>query len=505
MIPKNSSHTSLGNAPKQLTHHHPEGSQTQNGRHKTLLTTEKLRYMQENLRDLMEVAPVVVYMLSSDGKITFLSPKFEEITGWSRKEWLNKSFEALIHPEDLPLAKETFKRVLEGERPPPYELRVLSKSGEYIVGEFTSIPITENGKVIGEFGVVQNITEKKRAESALKEREELFRSIVENSHNAIIIVDENFKITYANNEATVLSGYKKEEIIGQHFRKVLAEEDKSLVEERYILRQKGKQVPPKYEFKIIRKDGEKRDVELRATIIRDKNGKVCTIAQLLDITDRKRFEESLSALHAYGQNLTMAKNMKEIYKLTLDALTKTSTFEYASIFIMEGKNLRLAAHRGYPKSQKLVIPLNDGMEIVTKAARTGESINIPDIRKEKAYAKTRKGILSELAVPIKMGNKILGVLNVESHKLAAFDEEDIKLLEILASHMAIAMSNIKRREGLLTLSKRLEQLMKSSTEIMQIKNMHRRLKAIAKTIQKFGWRRVVISLRDENLEEKDLV
>jgi signal transduction histidine kinase len=100
---------------------------------------------------------------------------------------------------------------------------------------------------------------------------------------------------------------------------------------------------------------------------------------------------------------------------------------------------------------------------------------------------------------------VLGVLNVESKEIAAFDEEYQKLLQILASHAATSISNLTRRDQLRTLSERLEYLMKSSTRIMHVKAMHERLKVIAKAIQNFGWRRVVISLRDENLEGTDLV
>ncbi|MFZ0966432.1 MAG: ATP-binding protein, partial [Candidatus Bathyarchaeia archaeon] len=115
------------------------------------------------------------------------------------------------------------------------------------------------------------------------------------------------------------------------------------------------------------------------------------------------------------------------------------------------------------------------------------------------------GILSELSVPIKIGNRVLGVLNVENKRLSAFDKEDEKLLEILASHAATAIGDLKRQEKLKIISKKLTNLMKSSTEIMNAKDMRKRLKVIAKAILKFGWRRVVISLRDENLEGIELV
>ncbi|MBS7621812.1 hypothetical protein KEJ32_06860, partial [Candidatus Bathyarchaeota archaeon] len=83
--------------------------------------------------------------------------------------------------------------------------------------------------------------------------------------------------------------------------------------------------------------------------------------------------------------------------------------------------------------------------------------------------------------------------------------EDKRLLEILASHVAIALSNIERRESLEKLSEKLGHLMRSSTKIMTIKDARKRLKEIAKAIQRFGWRRVVIGRVDENLERRELI
>jgi len=630
---------------------------------KTLEESEK-RY-----HNLVECAPEVIYTVSSDGKITSLNPAFEKITGWSRNKVLGKPFTSMIHPDDLPLAIKSFQKTLHGKsQSTPIELRVRSKSGEYLVGEFTSSPLIQNGKIAGEFGIARDITERKKIEEALKENVQLFRSIVDNSHECIVIVDNNFKIIYANDQVKRLTGYPKKEIIGLDFRKVLDEESRAMVEDRYLRRQKGENVPSHYEFRITRKDGEKRDVEIKSSIIKDKHGKIRTIAQLLDITEHKRvenerklFEKRLSALNTYAQSLNMAKNMEEVYRLTLNAMEKTLGFEFNDIFIIDGKMLRLVVHRGYSKNLTLKLPLDKDRGITVRVAKKGKPVYVPDVRKDNAYVEGAEGILSELAVPIKIDNKVLGVLNVESKRLAAFDENDRKLLEILASHAAIATTNVKRQERLsalneygkklnmaenleeiykitldamektlgfefasffmvkgkmLTLtahrkypkqlklnlpldgnkgvtvkaaktgkpiyipdltnenayvgagirgmlselavpmktenkvlgvlnveskrlkafdkedmklleilashaatainnlrrqeklkaiSKKLTNLMKSSTKIMNAKDMHKRLEVIAEAILKFGWRRVVISLRDENLEGIELV
>jgi len=219
-----------------------------------------------------------------------------------------------------------------------------------------------------------------------------------------------------------------------------------------------------------------------------------------------RRQRGLSALNEYAQNLNTARNMKEIYKLTLDAMEKTLGFEYASFFMIKGKMLSLMAYRKYPKKLKVNLLLDGDKGVTVRAVKTGKPVFVPNVKKEKAYVGAGvKGMLSELAVPIKIGKKVLGVLNVESRRIAAFDEEDKNLLEILASHAATAISNLRRQETLRMISKRIENLMKSSTKIMQVKDTRKRLEVIGKAIQNFGWRRVVISLRDENLEGTALV
>lgn len=217
-------------------------------------------------------------------------------------------------------------------------------------------------------------------------------------------------------------------------------------------------------------------------------------------------QEKLSALNIYGRSLNRAESMEEIYDLTLKAMEKTLGFEYAAFLIIEGKVLGLAKYCGYPEPLDFKLPLDEQKGVTVKAAKTGKPVYVPDVRKEKAYVESGvKGMLSELAVPVKVGNKVLGVLNVESKRLAAFDKEDKELLETLASNAAIAISDVKRHNQLKKISKRIANLMKSSTEIMRIKDMHQRLKVIAKAIRNFGWRRAVISLRDENMEITDLV
>ena len=144
-------------------------------------THETLRASEAFYRSLVETSPEVIYSLSPiDGTFTSLNPAFEEITGWSREDWLGKPFMAFIHPDDLPIALEMYQRTLQGEAPPPFELRVRSKSGEYLVGEIivSKIQHIEDGKMVRAFGFTRDITARKRAEEAREEEAAILSALV---------------------------------------------------------------------------------------------------------------------------------------------------------------------------------------------------------------------------------------------------------------------------------------------------------------------------------------
>src|SRR5438552_4650934 len=127
-----------------------------------------LRESEQRYRNLVDTARDVIYTLSLDGKIKSLNPVFETITGWSRAEWIGKEFLPLIHSDDLPRAATHIKGVLDGRVPPTFELRVLTKSGAYVPGEFMATPLIQDAQLVGVLGVARDITDRKRAEEALR-------------------------------------------------------------------------------------------------------------------------------------------------------------------------------------------------------------------------------------------------------------------------------------------------------------------------------------------------
>ncbi|OGP71451.1 MAG: hypothetical protein A2W09_05785 [Deltaproteobacteria bacterium RBG_16_50_11] len=123
---------------------------------------------EELYRNLVENVTDVIYSLTEDGTITSLNPAFEKLTGWSRSEWIGRSFIGMVHPEDIPQVMERFQEVLKGEVPPPSESRFLSKSGEGLVGEFTCTPKVKDGRVVGGLGIIRDVTRRKHTDELME-------------------------------------------------------------------------------------------------------------------------------------------------------------------------------------------------------------------------------------------------------------------------------------------------------------------------------------------------
>ena len=145
---------------------------------------EMMRQSEERYRNLVETAPDIIYSKSiSDGSVISLNPAFEAVMGWKRSDWIGRNFDKLTHPDDLALSVETTNLIAHGKTPPSYALRLLTKSGEYVVGEFTSAPQFDKGAVVAEFGIVRDITERKKAEI---EKESLTRQLLQSEKMAAV-------------------------------------------------------------------------------------------------------------------------------------------------------------------------------------------------------------------------------------------------------------------------------------------------------------------------------
>ena len=240
-------------------------------------------------------------------------------------------------------------------------------------------------------------------------------------------------------------GLKKEKIIGKNLLKCIPQLKKEKLDKiLYDVLSTGKTFK---EYMVIHKS-KKGTRYYNITISARKNLEEKVIGILMnwdDVTDLAKIGAKLSTIYQLSKDIILLNNEEEILENGLDAINNVLQFRYCSIIFKDSEKdeLYVKAHRGYSKNiKKFRIPLNNDLGIINVSYNLGKTFNIPNVKKEIKYDMFDPKIKSEIAIPLKIREETIGVINVESKKINAFDESDKKLLMTLASSISSALDNI---------------------------------------------------------------
>lgn len=125
----------------------------------------QLERLDQNYRRLVESISEGVSVVSLDGVIMNLSPAFETLMGWPNDQLIGSQVFPLIHPADLPLVIERMQREQNGERLPPFKLRLLQRSGEYLPVEVITQPEIENNEITRTWALVRDLSKDEQLQS----------------------------------------------------------------------------------------------------------------------------------------------------------------------------------------------------------------------------------------------------------------------------------------------------------------------------------------------------
>lgn len=255
------------------------------------IAEEALKVSEMKYRKLVQLAPDVIYSVDTNGIITSLSTSFELLTGFKVSDWVGKSFIGLIHPEDALFAEEQFVTGLQKPLRDPYEIRILTKKGKYIMGEIRSTPYYDNDNLAGIIGIGRDVTSRREMENALKENEERYRLVVENSMDLISVMTLDGKVIYASPSWERITGYSPELIINKYASDILHPDDLKLAEEGMEQILKGDQTLVSG-YRIKHKSGKWITMEGSGAVIMDESNKPkFIVATSRDITERVEIEK----------------------------------------------------------------------------------------------------------------------------------------------------------------------------------------------------------------------
>lgn len=164
-------------------------------------------------------------------------------------------------------------------------------------------PIRVDGGVHGILVVNIDLTDRKRAEEALRESEAKFRVLAQTAASVILIYQDP-KLVYVNPFAGEMSGYSAEEQLSMDFWEIMHPDIRQYVKERGLARLRGEVTPARYEVKIVTKTGQERWLDFSACNI-EFQGRPSVLGTALDITERKRAEEELGKSQARLQHVLL--------------------------------------------------------------------------------------------------------------------------------------------------------------------------------------------------------
>ncbi len=255
---------------------------------------QELEESKELYGDFVEKAGVAISVEDREGNIIFVNENNARLHGYTIQEMEKMTFKTLVHPDDLAKVMANHNRNLAGEPVKRYEVRTLKKDGSVIYFEVDSSVVKDGRKVIGTRSYLWDITERKRAEVALRESEEKFRTITENLNVGVFrsTVGEKGKFIEVNPAMVSIFGYdSKEEFLDIDVCDLyLNPEDRKRFDKRMMEAEYIKDL----ESLSKRKDGSTFIASDTAVAVKNKNGKIIYYDGVVeDITERKKLEQEL--------------------------------------------------------------------------------------------------------------------------------------------------------------------------------------------------------------------
>jgi len=262
-------------------------------------TVRELRQREEHLSLVTDNTSDMIRLTDTEGVFRYVSPSVRTCLGYDPEEMTGRHFQDYVHPGDLEGVRRMFAEALaSGSNAGKFAYRYRHADGRYVWLESTGDFIfDENGVIIGGVFCSRDITDRRRMEESLREKEALYRMIAERPFAGVYVIQDGI-ILFVSEYSSAFMGYKPEEMIGKRSLDFVHPEDRESVRKIAKGMMRGELATP-YEFRLLTKQGRIRWIIESVTPILYE-GKRAALCTAMDITDRIRVEEEL---RKYKENL----------------------------------------------------------------------------------------------------------------------------------------------------------------------------------------------------------
>ena len=447
---------------------------------------EALRDSEKRHRGLLDALQEGIWVIDQDARTTFVNPRMAEMLGYTMEEMQGQHLSFFMDERGAEITERNLQRRQQGIKE-QHDFEFLRKDGSRIYTTLETAPIFDDGgNYVGGIAGVQDITERRRMEEALRESEARWRSVTENSPDHVVLLDANLRIQFVNYASP---GLTQEELLGTPLYTHVAQERQYEIKE-ILTNILGTAEPASYETEYSTPDGGVICYESRV-VPRILDGKVIGLAvNARDITERKRAEQALreakqtaeDARREERERRQEAVRRRQIAESLADVLAALNSnqpldkvlelivvqarrlldSEAVAIFRLqdEAGTLAFQAAHGLPGSCIAGATPPPGLEILGQAIASCRPAVVPNLaealpddgsqaqgvgRMESATSETEL-CQALLAVPIVVKGQVYGGIAVYYGEPRAFSDEDLELAIVFADQVGLAIENARLRE-----------------------------------------------------------
>jgi PAS domain S-box-containing protein len=424
---------------------------------------ETVRENEEQLRLLTDSLPVLISYVDTNQRYLFNNKGYEDWFGYSREETRGKHIKEILGKSAYQKIRGYIKKALSGQRV-TFENTVPYKDGGTRYVYATYVPdFGEEGNVKGFYALISDITEHKKADDALKESEEKIKNIFASIGDAVTVTDLKGNIIECNQATLDLHKFtSKKEIFGKRSLSLIAPKDHSRAKTN-IKKTLEQGFIRDVEYTLLTKHKRQFPGELSANVVRSASGKpIAFVAVTKDISERKEAEKvlrksrDLNTILQISYKISQIHDLNKMLQLSCQETANALRVERCSISLVDPEKQMGRVNAIYIENQPQPVTLGQEFSLsdfprVFRLYQRGKRFAhcAPDIgkaglsEKEKEYFR-KEGVKSFVVVPIDTGKRLLGILLAGSmKKQRTFAEPEITFLQTLASHLAVAIQNVR--------------------------------------------------------------
>jgi len=401
-------------------------------------------------RGTVEHSSNLFYVHGPDHVLTYVSPRCRDLLGLAPEEALVR-WTTLVtdHPVNRAGFEVTQRAIETGVEQPPYELELFGPQGRRVWVEVRESPVVRDGRTVAIVGALHDITARKQAEAHIALLAQALRAIAE----GVCVTDLANRIVFVNPAFCEIYGYSEGELIGEPIELLRVHDNPPGIGDEILA---GTLAGGwRGELWNRRKDGTRLLVSLNTAPVRDDGGEVVALIGVVrDVTEERQAAEreqrrlrQLAAINRVSQHVTSLMPVRELLAVAVREIQEQFGFHNVVVLLLDSARGELGqqaiagafAHLAPPGYRQRV-----GEGIIGCAAREGVTVYAPDVRHDPRYIRgfpEEVETRSEIAVPLKVGDQVLGVLDVQETRPHAFDDRDVQTLETLAGQLAAVLDS----------------------------------------------------------------